>query len=364
MNHGASFCGMSLARMSKKDLLGILSVSAILCSILFAALQEKVFLIDGFKYGGFMAFITTFVYYICAMLERWMSNDMERKGAMRDYALLSFFTTAGTCFTNWSLNYLNYPMRIMFKSSKVIPVMLLGLFILRRKYSLKKWITAGILVSGILAFALGDVRETPKFDMRGVVLILVGVVADAITSNFEERQFFRSTSASHAEVMCFASLFGLGVSGVLLYSSGEMKEGLEHAAKHPEVFLYTSISALAGYWSVVFILLIIKHFDATIAEVVKSVRKVLSIIFSFMLYTKPLNSMHVLGGGLFLVSLMITINDKKKRKHKSKISIEIPLSSVEIQRTDNGMCMLSTRSKRSMSSLCKKTASVTVKIAS
>ena len=29
-------------------------------------------------------------------------------------------------FTNWSLEYLNYPTRIMFKSSKVIPVMLAG----------------------------------------------------------------------------------------------------------------------------------------------------------------------------------------------------------------------------------------------
>ena len=74
-----------------------------------------------------------------------------------DYVKLSMFTMGGMYMTNASLMYLNYPSRIVFKSSKVIPVMIAGVFIQKRYYTRLEYLSAVILVTGIVIFTLGMV---------------------------------------------------------------------------------------------------------------------------------------------------------------------------------------------------------------
>ena len=45
--------------------------------------------------------------------------------------------------------------------------------------------------------------------------------------------------------------------------SGEFTSALEHAMEHTEVFVMSFFFSAMGYFSVVFILLLIKHFGAT-----------------------------------------------------------------------------------------------------
>lgn len=70
---------------------------------------------------------TQLTFCVCAAAELWVSGQLTtRKGRLRDYAVLSLLTMGGMYFTNWSLQYLNYVTRIVFKSSKVVPTMLAG----------------------------------------------------------------------------------------------------------------------------------------------------------------------------------------------------------------------------------------------
>ncbi len=55
-----------------------------------------------------------------------------------------------------SLSYLTYPTRVMFKSSKVIPVMLASVVIAGRRYSVGEYMAALLLVVGITMFTLAD----------------------------------------------------------------------------------------------------------------------------------------------------------------------------------------------------------------
>jgi hypothetical protein len=52
----------------------ILAGGALMCSLSFAYMQEKVFLIPGFHYHGFMTLLTTLTYCACAMVERWFTG--------------------------------------------------------------------------------------------------------------------------------------------------------------------------------------------------------------------------------------------------------------------------------------------------
>jgi len=48
---------------------------------------------------------------------------------MKSYLLLAFLTVSTMGLSNTSLGYLNYPTQVIFKSSKLIPVMLGGIII-------------------------------------------------------------------------------------------------------------------------------------------------------------------------------------------------------------------------------------------
>ena len=100
--------------------------------------------------------------------------------------------------------------------------------------------------------------------------------------------------------------------------SGELFEALDHANEHPEVYLHSASFATLGYCSVIFILLIIKRFGATNAEIVKSCRKVMSIVISFVVFSKPFSSMHIFGGCLFVFSIVMGVQVKAlKAKNKA-----------------------------------------------
>jgi adenosine 3'-phospho 5'-phosphosulfate transporter B3 len=81
------------------------------------------------------------------------------------------------------------------------------------------------------------------------------------------------------------------------------------------------IFSLLGYLSVIFVLLTIKRFGATNAEIVKSLRKVLTIVISFVFIAKPFRPMHLVGGMLFLGSIMISVRVKAQRKRASSRGI-------------------------------------------
>ena len=42
----------------------------------------------------------------------------------------------------------------------------------------------------------------------------------------------------------------------------------------------------------------VKYYSSTIAELSKSLRKCLSVVISFVVYSKPVTQMHLIGGGL------------------------------------------------------------------
>jgi len=319
--------GKDLSHLPEEKIFGILAGGALFCSLGFAFLQEKVTHIPEFSHYEFMTFLTTVSFTLCGAAERYITNDGQRRASLIEYAKLSVFTMGGMYFTNWSLEYLNYTTRIVFKSSKVIPVMFVGFLMQGKKYSLLEIMSAVVLVAGIVLFTLGDAKESPRFEMKGIILIVIGVLFDAITSNYEEKSFFHGKKCSPAEVMTYASLFGSASSFLTLLMNGTLSPALSYAAVYPEVIYWTAGFSVLGYCSSVFILLLIKTFGATNAEIVKSLRKILSIVISFVVFTKPFTQMHFFGSVLFAVSSLIAVQVKRAKsaaKAYAKLSQDDP----------------------------------------
>jgi len=307
--------GVNLSSYSLSQQFLVLALGQLVAACAFALLQEQVFTIkidddNKYRFPGLMTVLTTFTYTVCAAVERQQKSEGRRKGSMVSYVKLSFVTLGGMYFTNWSLKYLNYATRIMFKASKVVPVMLVSVVMQGSKYSALEYFDAGLLVVGISLFVMGDSEVSPEFDMFGIFLISLGVGCDAVTANYEERHFFKEVGCSHQEVIQYSSALSTFFGVITFVASGEATEAIPFAMAKPEVFLYTCGASVMGYLSVGFVLLIIKHFGATLAEVVKSCRKIVSIMLSFMVHPKPFGRNHVLGGFFFATAVALGVRIK------------------------------------------------------
>lgn len=278
----------------------------ITASVAFSVLQERVLYIPDFRFTGWLAIMTSSTYCGCALVERLLTADSTPGlGALSEYAKLSIMTMGGMYMTLWGLRYISYSLRVVIKAGKILPVMLVGTLYVRKRYSAVQYASCALLTLGMIVFTLGDARGEVSFDVRGIAFVLAGSLLEAMAANFEEKRLFAQLGCDPAEVIFFQSLFGVVWAAMADLLRGDLQPAIEHSATHPETVVFACAAAAAGYVSSNGILVLIKHFGATLAEVVKSTRKVLTVCLSFALYKKPWNMYHLAGGLCFLLSALM-----------------------------------------------------------
>eukprot|EP00929_Paragymnodinium_shiwhaense_P013150 TRINITY_DN121016_c0_g1_i1.p1 TRINITY_DN121016_c0_g1~~TRINITY_DN121016_c0_g1_i1.p1 ORF type:complete len:828 (-),score=103.60 TRINITY_DN121016_c0_g1_i1:7-2490(-) len=304
---GITLFGLKLDRVCPhhKGQLVLLYTLSLCSSLAFAALQERVLYVPGFRYMGLMSILTSGTYVVFAFLQRLCLQEPPRAGPLTEYAKLSVLCMGGMYLTNWSLRFLSYPLRIVFKSSKVLPVMLLSALYVGKRYSFVHWVSALLLSAGLVLFTLGDSKGRATFDPRGLVLISIGSLCESFAATFEEKVFFATLGCPASEVVMYSNFFGFLIAVLAEIAAGDFRESIHYCSAHPEALVYIIMAAIAGCIAQNIVLILIKHYGALITELVKSSRKMFTISISFCLYGKPWTTSHLAGGLLFLSSVVV-----------------------------------------------------------
>lgn len=138
---------------------------------------------------------------------------------------------------------------------------------------------AALLVLGVSLFCLGDSHVAPNFSLRGIALIMAALFADAATSNWEEKRFFRiPVPVSNAEVIACSSLFSCAVSAAVMVATSELGPAWRYTTVNSHVVPLLVAASVSGYLSVSLVLLLIKHYGAANAETVKTLRKARALV--------------------------------------------------------------------------------------
>lgn len=83
--------------------------------------------------------------------------------------------------------------------------MIMGAFIpgLRRKYPLHEYISAVLLVVGLILFTLADAQTSPNFSVIGVVMVSSALVMDSFVGNLQEAIFTMNPETTQVtQVLC------------------------------------------------------------------------------------------------------------------------------------------------------------------
>ncbi|XP_075484607.1 UDP-galactose/UDP-glucose transporter 4-like isoform X3 [Primulina tabacum] len=257
------------------------------------------------SYGWYFTFVQGFVYLVLIYLQGFTTKQMVNP--WKTYVKLSAVLMGSHGLTKGSLAYLNYPAQIMFKSTKVLPVMVMGTFIpgLRRKYPVHEYISAILLVVGLILFTLADANSSPNFSAIGIVMITGALVMDAFLGNLQEAIFTMNPETSQMEMLFCSTVVGLPFLLPPMILTGELFKAWNSCYEHPYVYGVLIFESMATFVGQVSVLSLIALFGAATTAMVTTARKAVTLLLSFVIFTKPLTEQH--GSGLLLIAMGIVL---------------------------------------------------------
>ncbi|XXQ31859.1 Sugar phosphate transporter domain-containing protein [Plasmodiophora brassicae] len=292
----------------------LLTSGVFLFFILCGSLEENMFNnVNGFTFGWYMTVFELLGFALTAALERRAAGEQvfEHRAPLVNHVIVAVSMTFARGLTNMSLQYLNYPSQVIFKSLKLIVVLIGSIVIYKKRYPSQELVSCGMLVVSAILFTLGDADVSPRFSWTGIGVVLLSLFFDALHSNSQEH-VLQAHNASTLELMIFGNLFAAAMSFLVTAVSGELLEAYRFCGQQPVIYLYFTVRMLFVYGGVLCFVAIIKRFGVVAATTITTVRKVLSIILSFLVFPKPFSMAYVIAGVVFCAGTYLNLNVQRR----------------------------------------------------
>mmetsp|Transcript_73241 Transcript_73241/g.158897 ORF Transcript_73241/g.158897 Transcript_73241/m.158897 type:complete len:357 (+) Transcript_73241:90-1160(+) len=218
------------------------------------------------------------------------------KAPLWKYVILSISHTTATSCQYEALRYVTFPVQMLGKSFKMMPVMLFGMAVSGKSYNVVDWLLGGAVTCGIVEFLMtGPIASVHTFSAgctHGLVLLVAFLFLDGFASTFQEKLFKDPASSKYNE-MLYINLCSSGICLATLLLSGRLGPVTAFAQANPEFAvdaMALSAAAVGGQW---FIYSQVKEFGALVLVATMNVRQMISIVISYFVYRHPITMLQV-----------------------------------------------------------------------
>lgn len=275
------------------------------CLMLYGVLQERIMVEpfgegehqERFKYSLFLVMcnrLSSCLVAVVMLLINGKAEEIKPVAPIYTYFLVSISNVVATTCQYEALKYVSFPVQTLGKCAKMIPVMIWGIFILRKKYGLKDFGIAVLITLGCTMFLLtGEVKSKASSSLAdssffGMLLMCGYLGFDGFTSTFQDMLFKGYNMTTYNQIL-YTTLCSAIISAFGLFSSGQLPLAMAFVAKHPEALssiIWLSASATIG---ALFISYTIKTFGSLVFATIMTTRQFLSILLSCVMFAHPLS---------------------------------------------------------------------------
>jgi len=232
------------------------------------------------------------------------------------YSLLSLVLFFTKLLGNEALRYLNFKTKILFQTSKIIPVMIIGGILFKRTYNSKEYSSIFLMISGLSLFCIGESFSSSLMSPLALFLILSYIFVESIKSILYEK--ILKDFSSEVELSLFTNFFGSIMTLPILFVSKEIKTSIIYLMENKIVFLIFMAFISLGYFANIAYLNLIKITDSFYANIISSFRKFLTILLSFAYFKDSLLFYHAIGILVFFGGLVLEIFTKSKETEEKR----------------------------------------------
>lgn len=273
-------------------------------------------------------FVTTGIYAVVAGVARQAFNEKPTDISKYQMLTLSLTSIASTYTSVRSLRYVIYPVQILFKSCKPVPVMAFGV-ILGKQYPIRKYVNVAIITIGVALFMGGgnstahsstNTAMSADSTLIGAVMLSMSLCFDGATGAYEDRLMGKD----HVEPFDLMYNIQLG-KAVISFCGLAIFNGL------PAFFdtldqggIMLVLLGITGACGQVFVFLTISKFGALNCALIGLGRKLLSLLLSFILYGHHLNGFQAVGLTLSLAAMISNFVEKGGKKKEATAVEAVP----------------------------------------
>jgi solute carrier family 35 (UDP-galactose transporter), member B1 len=262
-------------------------------------------------------FVTSGLYTLTAAAGRYVRGETPSTIPPPRFAILGL-TSMGSTFTSVrSLRYVIYPIQVLAKSCKPVPVMLMGTF-MGKRYDLRKYINVVMIVSGVALFMGGgdnskggkdDDEKSTSSQMFGILLLFISLCFDGGTGAYEDK-LMSVHSVQPFDLMYNIQLGKTILAGVSLLVLNQLHIFVSMVQEMGWLLLALGLSGAAGQ---VFIFVTIAKFGALTCSIIGLARKITTLLASIYFYGHHLNGMQVGGLVVSVTAMVMNFLGKSKK---------------------------------------------------
>lgn len=309
-----------------------LQISYLFWGLLQERIMTRTYSDEKFSNSQFLVFVNRFLAVIVAHVSMkilYPTKKLALTGSpLYRYGIISYANCMSTWFQYESLLYISFPVQVIAKSIKTIPVMLVGRFVSGKTYPMRQYFFMFIMAIGIGLFLSGyQENGLPTKRARhnittfnGIILLVLYLIFDAFTSNYQKYVFDRY-SISFLQMMFFVNLISTILTFISLLFNGTLFECLAFMQRHQVFTMHVLATSICSAIGQLFIFSTIEQFGPVIFTIIMTMRQAFSILLSCIFYGHHLNSLGIVGIHLAFLAIFIHAFMQFKRTKQSNANI-------------------------------------------
>eukprot|EP00803_Ostreobium_quekettii_P002481 evm.model.scf_859EXC.4 EVM.evm.TU.scf_859EXC.4 scf_859EXC:29963-31069(-) len=274
--------------------------------IIYGVLQERIMTVPFgprgalFRHSLFLVLCNRVVAALMALA--WTCfrprRDLAPTAPLIGYGAVSLANVVASMCQYEALKYVSFPVQVVTKCTKMIPVMVWQTAIGGKSYGLEEYLQAALVAVGCATFLLtGPVASegpgTPPGELQ-VVYVLGGLVlslyllVDGFTSTWQDK-LFSGYEMSLCNQVLYTSLWSIGLSVVGLVGTGRLFPSISFVSEYPEAWAWIGGISIASAAVQFFVSHTIKSYGALVFATVMTTRQWFSILLSCLVFAHPLS---------------------------------------------------------------------------
>jgi len=261
-------------------------------------------------------FVTSGLYTLTAAAGRYVRGEVPTTIPPSRFAILGL-TSMGSTFTSVrSLRFVIYPIQVLAKSCKPVPVMLMGTF-MGKRYDLRKYMNVVMIVIGVALFMGGgdnskgkdDDEKSSSSQMLGILLLFISLCFDGGTGAYEDK-LMSVHSVQPFDLMYNIQLGKTILAGVSLLVLNQLHIFIQMCQEMGILLIALGVSGAMGQ---VFIFVTIAKFGALTCSIIGLARKITTLLASIYFYGHHLNGVQVSGLLISVTAMVMNFMGKSKK---------------------------------------------------
>jgi UDP-galactose transporter B1 len=226
---------------------------------------------------------------------------------------------AKACTSSALASGLSFPVATLAKSAKMAPVMVGGILLGGKKYSLRQYLQVGAIIAATVLVSMKKSKPgAAGSSILGVVYICSSLALDGVTGGVQDKLKARCKAKDCKpqpyDFMFWTNLFMFLVGLAVAFGLGEVAPGAAYMAANPTIMWKVVLFAACSAVGQSFIFFLVSEYGPLKSATVTTTRKIFSVLLSVFTKGHTLSAIGWAGIALGSLGIVGELTEKKEDK--------------------------------------------------